>query len=99
MKTSKQRTCLDLKTLNAKTIGYGIESTVSTRNLAPLPSIDENGSDPIEILSSSQEQDCTQVFPRSDPISLQNSPCPTVATALPRNVPTPPSATTQNLLP
>ncbi|KAF2898410.1 hypothetical protein ILUMI_07765 [Ignelater luminosus] len=54
----------------------GRETTVSTRNLASLPSIDKNGSDPIEMPPLSHEQDYTL----SDPTSLQNSPAPTVET-------------------
>ncbi|KAF2890410.1 hypothetical protein ILUMI_15763 [Ignelater luminosus] len=62
----------------------GRESTVLTRDL-----VDENRSDPIKIPSPSQENDYTQVFSPSDPVPLQNSPAPTVATPLPQNVTTP----------
>ncbi|KAF2898115.1 hypothetical protein ILUMI_08057 [Ignelater luminosus] len=55
----------------------GRESTVLTRDL-----VDENRSDPIKIPSPSQEKDYTQVFSPSDPVPLQNSPDPTVATPL-----------------
>ncbi|KAF2885047.1 hypothetical protein ILUMI_21124 [Ignelater luminosus] len=72
---------------------HGRESTVSTGDLAPLPSIDEYGSDPIEILSPSHEQDYTQVFFPSDPTPLQYSPAPTVETPLSQNATTPQSIT------
>ncbi|KAF2897259.1 hypothetical protein ILUMI_08917 [Ignelater luminosus] len=77
-------------------IGFpdGRELTVSTRDLASLPCIDENGSAPIEITFPSHKQDYTQVFSLSDPTPLQNSPASTVATPLPQNATTPLSVRT-----
>ncbi|KAF2899011.1 hypothetical protein ILUMI_07165 [Ignelater luminosus] len=69
------------------------ESTVSTGDLAPLPSIDENGLDLIEILSPFHEEDYTQVFSSSDSTPLKDSPAPTVETPLPQNATTPQSIT------
>ncbi|KAF2892873.1 hypothetical protein ILUMI_13299 [Ignelater luminosus] len=63
------------------------EIIVSTSDLAPLPSIDENGSDPIETPSTSHEQ----VYTPSDPTPLQNSPALTVETSRPQNATTPQS--------
>ncbi|KAF2884124.1 hypothetical protein ILUMI_22044 [Ignelater luminosus] len=76
----------------------GRKTTVSTRDLAPLPSIVENGSDSIETPPPSHEQDYTP----SDPTPSQNSPAPTVETPLPQNATTPQSITAppfQNVTP